>query len=206
VSQNEVENGQYSVRENQERMGVGAIAVARRPVWDAFSALADAVMHQDSGGLGQLERELLGAYLSKKARCTFCHLGHLDTIAELAGEEARELVEDPPPRVGPLLSLADAVAANAATDTDFERLRAEGYTPRELEDVVLVASLFGFANRMMMGFGIEYVKERDEAGSRALAHGYGDQGGQPERAERLGPPLARLFWLGLARVGARPRA
>jgi len=44
-----------SVRENQEPMGVGAIAVARRPVWDAFSALADAVMHQDTGGLGQLE-------------------------------------------------------------------------------------------------------------------------------------------------------
>ncbi len=161
-----------SVRENQERMGVGAIAVARRPVWEAFSALADAVMHQDSGGLAQLEREILGAHFSRKARCTFCHQGHLDTIAELGGEDARALVEDPPARVAPLLPLAEAVAAHASTEADFERLRAAGYTPRELEDVVLVASLFGFANRMMMGFGIEYVRERDEAGSRALAYGY----------------------------------
>ncbi len=161
-----------SVRENQERMGVGAIAVARRPVWDAFSALADAVMHQDTGGLGQLEREILGAHVARNAACTFCHSGHLDTIAELAGEDARALVDEPPARVAPLLALADAVAANRSTEADFERLRAEGYTARELEDVVLVASLFGFATRMMMGFGIEYVRERDEAGSRALAHGY----------------------------------
>jgi hypothetical protein len=62
--------------------------------------------------------------------------------------------------------------ANAVSGEDIGQFLDLGYTEKHYEDIVFVCALFGFANRMVTGFGIEYNPARDEASSRYLANGY----------------------------------
>jgi alkylhydroperoxidase family enzyme len=115
---------------------------------------------------------VLGAYLSRRFGCDFCHLGHLDTVEAIAGPDARGLVESPTPEYAALFRFADSVVANAVTDEAVDDLVRAGFDESAAQDVVFVAALFGFANRMVTGFGIHYRADRDRASSMALAKGY----------------------------------
>lgn len=148
-----------------------AIASRRPNIFSAFLALAQEVMAADAG-LSKLDRELVGAHASKQFGCSFCHLGHVDVAEEFGGREARELVDAPTPALAELYALADKVVANGVTDTDVNAVLAAGYDEKAVEDVIFVASLFGFANRMVTGFGIDYVEARDRPSSKRLAQGY----------------------------------
>jgi len=152
-------------------MGVGAVVMSRPELWRAFLALADEVMHKERG-LSKLQKELIGAYISKRSECGFCHLSHLDTVEAISGQEVRALVDEPTEELKRLFELADKIAANQAHEADFERLRQAGHDDEELEDLVFVASLFGFTTRVMTGFDIEYQRERDRSFSQSLAKGY----------------------------------
>lgn len=159
------------IRNNADKMGVGAVIMSRPELWQAFLALADEVMHKERG-LSNLQKELIGAYISKRSECNFCHLSHLDTAEAISGQEVRALVDHPTEELGRLFELADKIVANHAREADFERLRQAGHDDEELEDLVFVASLFGFTTRVMTGFGIEYQRERDRGFSKSLAKGY----------------------------------
>jgi uncharacterized peroxidase-related enzyme len=152
-------------------LGIRSIAKRRPAIWHKFLELANEVMHVESG-LSQLERELLGAYVSMKFDCDFCHLGHLDTAEELGGTEVKALVSAPNAQMKPLFDLADKVAHNEVTDTEVQKLQDAGYSEKAIEDVIFVTALFGFANRMVTGFGIDYVQQRDRQSSKMLAKGY----------------------------------
>ena len=154
-----------------EKFGIGAMAIRRPEIWQKFLELANEVMHVESG-LSQLERELIGAYVSMKFGCDFCYLGHLDTAEELSGSEVKALVTDPSAEMKPLFDLADRVVNNEVTDAEIQQVQAAGYSEKAIEDVIFVASLFGFANRMVTGFGINYVEQRDRRSSKMLAKGY----------------------------------
>ena len=147
------------------------IATRRPNVFSAFLGLAQEVMAA-AGGLSKLDRELVGAHVSKQSGCSFCHLGHVDVAEEFGGPEARALVDAPTPELAALYALADKVVANAVTDADIDAVRSAGFDEKAVEDVIFVAALFGFANRMVTGFGIEYVEDRDRATSKRLAHSY----------------------------------
>lgn len=153
------------------RAGIFAIGKRRPGVFKAFLQLAHEVMHPASG-FSPLTRELLGAYVSKKFGCSFCHLGHLETAVAIGGEEVRLLVDEPTQELTVLFELADKIVENRVTETDLQEFVAKGFTEKQYEDVVFVCALFGFANRMVTGFGIEYNAARDEASSRQLAKGY----------------------------------
>ncbi len=99
-------------------------------------------------------------------------LGHIDTAEALGCDDAHARVDAPAPKLSVLFALADKVVANAVTDNDIEAAQSAGHSPKDIEDVIFVSSLFGFANRMVTGFGIDYVKSRDQLGSRRLAEGY----------------------------------
>ena len=71
-----------------------------------------------------------------------------------------------------LFALADQVVANAVDQSAVDAVLAAGHSEQALEDVIFVAGLFGFANRMVTGFGIEYDAARDREGSQRLAQGY----------------------------------
>ena len=84
----------------------------------------------------------------------------------------KALVTDPSAQMKPLFDLADRVVNNEVTDAEIQQVQAAGYSEKAIEDVIFVASLFGFANRMVTGFGIDYVEQRDRRSSKMLAKGY----------------------------------
>lgn len=153
------------------KFGMGAFAKRRPQVFQKFLELANEIMNPDSG-LPQLERELIGAHVSKQFGCDFCHLGHLDTAEAIGGIEVRSLVDQPTAQLKTLFDFADKVVGNAVTDAEVQKVLEAGYNEQAVEDVIFVASLFGFANRMVTGFGIRYVQERDQQSSRNLATSY----------------------------------
>ncbi len=151
--------------------GMRGIGQRRQNVFGAFLNLAHEVMHTESA-FTPLNREILGAYVSKKFGCSYCHLGHLETVFVLGGEDSKALVDEPTEELSIMFELADKVVSNAISEQDVVDFMAKGYTEQHYEDIVFVCSLFGFANRMVTGFGLQYIASRDEAGSRYLANGY----------------------------------
>ena len=157
--------------EQSEKYGIFSIAKKNPQIFDAFLNLAHEVMHPESA-FSPLTRELLGACVCKQFGCSFCRLGHLETAYAIGGEEVKSLVDQPSEELKPLFELADKVVANTVSREDILSFLSMGYTEKHYEDVVFVCALFGFANRMVTGFGIEYNARRDEASSRFLAKGY----------------------------------
>jgi len=51
-------------------------------------------------------------------------------------------------------------------------INLQGYSEQTLEDVIFVCALFGFANRIVVRFAIEYAQKRDRSSSQRLAKGY----------------------------------
>ncbi len=153
------------------KYGMGTFAKRRPQVFQKFLELANEIMNVESG-LSPLERELVGAHVSMKFGCDFCHLGHLDTADAIAGPEVRSLVSQPTAQLKALFDFADKVVGNEVTDEEVQKVLDVGYLEKAVEDVIFAASLFGFANRMVTGFGIHYVEERDQQSSRNLAKSY----------------------------------
>ena len=158
----------FQVVDDSGMRGIGQ----RRPnIFGAFLNLAHEVMHTESA-FTPLNREILGAYVSKKFGCSYCHLGHLETVGVLGGENAKILVNEPTEELKIVFALADKVAENTISEQDVVDFLEKGFSEQHYEDIVFVTSLFGFANRMVTGFGLQYIANRDEAGSRYLARGY----------------------------------
>lgn len=137
----------------------------------SFLTLANEIMCSP-GSLSKLQREILGAYLSMRFGCDFCHFGHLDTVEALAGKEARDRVKNPNSQDRVLFEFAEKVVSNTVADSDISKLIQSGLDEEAIHQIIFVSALFGFANRMVTGFGIDYLEERDRSTSMALAHGY----------------------------------
>jgi alkylhydroperoxidase family enzyme len=157
--------------QDAEKAGMFVAGQRNPSVFRAFLNLAHEVMHPESA-FNPLTRELLGAYVSKQFGCSFCHLGHLETAFAIGGEEVRNLVDNPSEELKPIYALADKVISNQITEEEVANFINSGYTEKHYEDIVFVCALFGFANRMVTGFGVEYNPKRDETSSRYLARGY----------------------------------
>lgn len=154
-----------------KNVGMLGLLKEKPNVVSAFLNLAHEVMHTESA-FSPLNREILGAYVSKKFGCSYCHLGHEETVFALGGEEAKALVNNPTPQLKNVFDIANKVIANEITENEVLNFLKKGFTEQHYEDIVFVCGLFGFANRMVTGFGMEYKAERDEASSRYLAKGY----------------------------------
>ena len=157
--------------QDAKKAGMFVVGQRNKAVFNAFLNMAHEVMHPESA-FSPLIRELLGAYVSKQFGCSFCHLGHLETAFALGGEEVRTLVDNPSDELKPVYAFSDKVISNTVTETDLEIFLNLDYTEKHYEDIVFVCALFGFANRMVTGFGVEYNPKRDKTSSRYLAKGY----------------------------------
>jgi AhpD family alkylhydroperoxidase len=162
---------EFTLFQDSQQYGMFVVGRRRPDVFEAFLNLAHEVMFPESA-FSPLTRELLGAYVSKQFGCSFCHLGHLETAYALGGDEVRSLVDTPTEELIPIYAMADKVVANQVSEADIRDFLSLGYTEKHYEDIVFVCALFGFANRMVTGFGIEYNPARDQASSRYLARGY----------------------------------
>lgn len=166
-----MEKTELKLFKDAEKAGMFVVGQRNQNVFHGFLNLAHEVMHEEYA-LSPLIKELVGAYVSKQFGCSFCHLGHLETAIVFGGEEVKSLVDNPSDELKILFELADKIANNQVKEQDVIKFLESGHSEKEYEDLVFVTSLFGFANRMVKGFGIEYVQSRDEKSSRYLAKGY----------------------------------
>ncbi|MDZ5699746.1 peroxidase-related enzyme [Chelativorans sp. M5D2P16] len=129
--------------------------------------LFNAIMY-NRGGLGRAERELGATAASVVNRCVYCAAVHASRYNQLAKDEsvmervfrdgeAAELDE----RQQAIFRFAVKLskAPSAADEKDMQALRDAGLDDGEILDLILSASLFGWANRLMHVLGDPVAKE-----------------------------------------------
>jgi uncharacterized peroxidase-related enzyme len=136
------------------------------------SPLFNAIMY-GRGGLSRAERELGAVGASIVNRCIYCAAVHASRYNQLTkdetviakifadGEEA-ELEE----RQAAILNFAVRLscAPSEAGPEDMQRLRDAGLSDEEILDLILSASLFGWANRLMHTLGDPVAKQGSDSG------------------------------------------
>ena len=114
------------------------------------------------GGLSRAETELGAVAASVVNQCIYCAAVHANRYNELTKDEslterifAGSVDAEPEPRINALLEFATKLSQcpSEATRADVERLIENGLSMGEVLDLVLSASLFGWANRLMHVLG-----------------------------------------------------
>jgi uncharacterized peroxidase-related enzyme len=133
------------------------LALAHRPdEWRAFFAYHDALMEKE-GGLTKAEREMIVVATSAANDCQYCVVAHGAILriraksALLADQVAVNYRKaDITPRQRAMLDFAMKVALRAAEieETDFEALRAQGFSDEDIWDIGAIAAFFALSNRM----------------------------------------------------------
>jgi uncharacterized peroxidase-related enzyme len=133
------------------------LTLAHRPdEFRAFFAYHDALMLRDSG-LTKGEREMIVVATSGANECVYCVVAH---GAILRVYEKNPLVADQvatnyrkadiSPRQRAMLAFALKVAADSKSiePSDFEPLRAVGFSDEDIWDIGAIAAFFALSNRM----------------------------------------------------------
>ena len=125
------------------------------------SPLFNGIMY-NRGGLSRAERELGAVGASIVNRCVYCAAVHASRYNQLARDEmviAKIFADGVDAELDPRLSAILRFAAKlsqcppAATEEDVSALRQAGLNEEEILDLILSASLFGWANRLMHTLG-----------------------------------------------------
>lgn len=125
------------------------------------SPLFNAIMY-DKGGLGRAGREIGALAASMVNRCIYCAAVHAARHAQL--EKSTELTDklfekgadaDLDPRDRAIFDFARKLSdcPSQADAEDMQALRDAGLNEDEILDLILSASLFGWANRLMHVLG-----------------------------------------------------
>jgi len=105
------------------------------------------------------EREVLGAYVSRRNRTPFCHAIHTRTASLGLGRRVDDAVlcdpasSDLDRRVTATLAFLDRAVDGAATPEDVRRLRDAGVSDAEILDAVEVCFVFNLVNRLANSLG-----------------------------------------------------
>jgi uncharacterized peroxidase-related enzyme len=122
----------------------------------AFIDMVDDLMLSDSG-ITKLEREMIAVAVSAVNHCHYCLTAH--------GAAVRQRAKDPvmgemiaqnwraanlPPRQQAMLEFADKLTRSPATimEADRARLRAAGFTDRDIWDISATAAFYNMSNRL----------------------------------------------------------
>jgi uncharacterized peroxidase-related enzyme len=126
------------------------------PKLDAFTGFYNELMLGESG-LSKLEREMIAVAVSAENRCFYCLVAHGAAVRQLSGDPglgemlAMNYRAAPlPPRQRAMLDFAVLMTRASASieEADRERLRAHGFSDRDIWDIAAVASFFNMSNRM----------------------------------------------------------
>lgn len=125
------------------------------------SPLFNAIMY-DPGGMSRAERELGAIGASMVNRCIYCAAVHADRHAKLEKDTsvtdelfAKGEKADLSIRNRAIFDFARKLSESPvdATSEDMAKLREAGLSDEEILDLILSASLFGWANRLMHVLG-----------------------------------------------------
>ncbi|NOQ76963.1 MAG: peroxidase-related enzyme [Methylococcaceae bacterium] len=114
--------------------------------------------------LSQLERELIGAYVSLLNGCDFCYGVH-EAIAKSFNVDAEILLalktdveqSSLEPKLKAIFILTKKITENPGkiVASDIQAVIDAGWHEKTVEDVIGIASLFAFLNRLVDGFGLK---------------------------------------------------
>jgi uncharacterized peroxidase-related enzyme len=122
----------------------------------AFVAMYNDLMLAPSG-LSKLEREMIAVAVSSHNRCYYCLVAHGAAVRQLSGDPVLgELMvmnyraAPLSPRHRAMLDFAVKLTAEpwAVEDEDRTRLRAAGFSDRDIWDISAVAAFFNMSNRV----------------------------------------------------------
>ena len=123
---------------------------------EAFVALYNDLMLAPSG-LSKLEREMIAVAVSSHNRCYYCLVAHGAAVRQLSGDPVLGELMVMNYRAAPLSPRQRAVLDFAVKltaepwkveDEDRARLRAAGFTDRDIWDISAVAAFFNMSNRV----------------------------------------------------------
>ena len=123
---------------------------------DAFSRFYNDLMLAPSG-LTKLEREMIAVAVSSENKCFYCLTAHGEAVRRLSGDPAlgemfvmNYRAADLTPKQRAMIDFAVKMtkASHTIGDADREKLRAVGWSERDLWDIGSVASFFNMTNRM----------------------------------------------------------
>jgi len=137
------------------------LALAHRPAeWRAFVAYHDALMEVEPDArrtLTKAEREMIVVATSGANDCLYCVVAH-GAILRIRAKNpllADQLAVNPrraevTPRQRAMLDFALKVAleSQAVGESDFEALRAHGFTDDDIWDIAAIAAFFAMSNRL----------------------------------------------------------
>ncbi|MBY8918591.1 peroxidase-related enzyme (plasmid) [Nitratireductor sp. L1-7-SE] len=128
--------------------------------------LFNAIMY-NRGGMGRAERELSAVGASVVNRCVYCAAVHASRYNQLTKDElamqaifadGEEAELDERQKAIFLFAAKLSKAPSEATEEDMQALRDAGLKDDEILDLILSASLFGWANRLMHTLGDPVVE------------------------------------------------
>jgi len=123
-------------------------------------------LHEPTEHLDEADRELIAVVVSAYNRCTYCIVSHGHALrVALGGDEAAELLADYiatnwrhaglDERRTAICAYAEKLTAtpHLLTEADLESLPAVGLSKEEVWDVVEIAAMYNFTNRMALATG-----------------------------------------------------
>jgi uncharacterized peroxidase-related enzyme len=113
----------------------------------AFVAMYNDLMLAPSG-LSKLEREMIAVAVS--ARCYYCLVAHGAAVRQLSGDPPLGELMVIPARERAMLDFAVKLTAEPwlVEEEDRARLRAAGFSDRDIWDIAAVAGFFNMTNRV----------------------------------------------------------
>lgn len=144
-----------------------------------FTQLLAASMDGESE-LSKDEREIIAIYVSKLNNCHYCVGSHKAVLVALglnpetiAAAEAGSVSDA---RMAPVLAFATKLTRDpgSVVEADVDAMRDAGWSEQAVEDVIGVASVFAFLNRLVDGFGVKGSTEGfSQSGEMIAKYGYG---------------------------------
>jgi uncharacterized peroxidase-related enzyme len=123
---------------------------------NAFATFYNDLMLAPSG-LSKLEREMIAVAISSENKCFYCLTAHGEAVRKLSGDPAlgemmvmNYRAADLSAKQRAMLDFAVKMTKEswAVEDCDRDRLRAVGFSERDIWDIAAVASFFNMTNRM----------------------------------------------------------
>lgn len=119
-------------------------------------------LHEPTANLGEADREMIAVVVSAYNRCTYCIVAHGHALRVALGDEVladhiatnwRHAALDE--RRYAICEFAEKLTAtpHRMTEADLARLEQTGLTKEEVWDVVEIAAMYNFTNRMALAIG-----------------------------------------------------
>lgn len=130
---------------------------------NGFTAMYNDLMLGPSG-LSKLDREMIAVAVSSENKCWYCLVAHGAAVRQLSGKpelgEAMVMnyrVADLTPRQRAMLDFAVLMtrASYSIEEADRQKLRAVGFTDRDIFDIASVAGFFNMSNRVASAIAME---------------------------------------------------